>query len=81
MIKYIKFISKIHFIIGKKNTFDLYKIILLILIATILEDFGITLIIPAFNFLLDPDKILITIDETFNNEIISNILTQAKVYL
>ena len=78
MIKYIKFISKIHFIIGKKNTFDLYKIILLILFATILEVFGITLIIPAFNFLLDPDKILITIDETFNNEIISNILTQAK---
>ena len=50
MIKYIKFISKIHFIIGKKNTFDLYKIILLILFATILEVFGITLIIPAFNF-------------------------------
>lgn len=78
MIKYINLISKIHFIIGKKNIFDLYKIISLILIASILEVFGVTLIIPALNFLLDPDKVLTALDHKINNELIENLFLQLK---
>lgn len=78
MIKYIKFISKIHFIIGKKNTFDLYKISLFVLFATILEVLGITLIIPALNFLLNPNNMISILEQKLSLEFFGGFLSLLK---
>jgi len=78
MRDYFKFISNVHFILGKKKTFLLYKMVLLILVATILEVFGITLIIPALHFISDPEKLIFTLEQSLSSDLFLNILIFLK---
>ena len=78
MRKYTQFINKIHFIIGKKNTFDLYKISLFVLFATILEVLGITLIIPALNFLLNPNDMISMVEQKLSLDFFEGFLLVLK---
>ena len=80
MRNYINFIRKIHFILGNVYTHNLYKIVLLILFGTILEIFGITLIIPALNFLLNPELTINVIEKKLSSEFFFNLFITIKTY-